>query len=83
VGDVGSVRKVFDFLEEWGLINYTPPKKGKEETELRGAAQRKGDNHGKRICTSCGAVCSLQCFTTAKVSVSCLVLLFCKLPIKQ
>ncbi|KAM1005142.1 hypothetical protein ACFX2C_005260 [Malus domestica] len=24
VGDVGSVRRVFDFLEAWGLINYTP-----------------------------------------------------------
>lgn len=22
-GDVGSIRKVFDFLETWGLINYT------------------------------------------------------------
>lgn len=22
IGDVGSVRKVFDFLEAWGLINY-------------------------------------------------------------
>nr|GEU70219.1 SWI/SNF complex subunit SWI3B [Tanacetum cinerariifolium] len=22
IGDVGSVRKVFDFLEQWGLINY-------------------------------------------------------------
>ncbi|KAJ4825787.1 hypothetical protein Tsubulata_029410 [Turnera subulata] len=24
VGDVGSIRRVFDFLEAWGLINYTP-----------------------------------------------------------
>ncbi|KAL7174912.1 hypothetical protein ACSBR2_028678 [Camellia fascicularis] len=25
IGDVGSVRRVFDFLEAWGLINYSPP----------------------------------------------------------
>ncbi|XVF74057.1 hypothetical protein PTKIN_Ptkin13bG0031000 [Pterospermum kingtungense] len=24
VGDVGSIRRVFDFLELWGLINYSP-----------------------------------------------------------
>jgi len=24
VGDVGSIRRVFDFLEAWGLINYHP-----------------------------------------------------------
>ncbi|KAJ3690597.1 hypothetical protein LUZ61_019761 [Rhynchospora tenuis] len=70
VGDVGSVRKVFDFLEEWGLINYTPPKKGKDETEARGALGKKDDSSGKRICTSCGAVCSLQCFTTAKANMT-------------
>lgn len=23
IGDVGSIRRVFDFLETWGLINYT------------------------------------------------------------
>ena len=23
VGDVGSIRRVFDFLESWGLINYS------------------------------------------------------------
>ncbi|KAK9740243.1 hypothetical protein RND81_03G021800 [Saponaria officinalis] len=25
VGDVGSIRRVFDFLETWGLVNYVPP----------------------------------------------------------
>ncbi|KAH9609452.1 hypothetical protein KSS87_015485 [Heliosperma pusillum] len=25
VGDVGSIRRVFDFLEAWGLVNYSPP----------------------------------------------------------
>lgn len=24
IGDVGAIRRVFDFLEAWGLINYTP-----------------------------------------------------------
>lgn len=24
MGDVGSIRRVFDFIELWGLINYTP-----------------------------------------------------------
>lgn len=24
VGDVGSIRRVFDFLDAWGLINYSP-----------------------------------------------------------
>ncbi|KAF3325102.1 SWI/SNF complex subunit SWI3B [Carex littledalei] len=70
VGDVGSVRKVFDFLEEWGLINYTPPpKKGKEEPEARGGERKEG-SYGKRTCTSCGALCSLQCFTTAKANMT-------------
>ncbi|XP_026394785.1 SWI/SNF complex subunit SWI3B-like [Papaver somniferum] len=33
VGDVGSIRRVFDFLEGWGLINYTGmvPMRSKEE----------------------------------------------------
>ncbi|KAI3839645.1 hypothetical protein MKX03_004231 [Papaver bracteatum] len=33
VGDVGSIRRVFDFLEGWGLINYTGmvPLRSKEE----------------------------------------------------
>lgn len=25
VGDAGSIRRVFDFLDTWGLINYSPP----------------------------------------------------------
>ncbi|KAF7140906.1 hypothetical protein RHSIM_Rhsim06G0003100 [Rhododendron simsii] len=25
IGDVGSVRRIFDFLEAWGLVNYSPP----------------------------------------------------------
>ncbi|KAM7518064.1 hypothetical protein LguiB_017026 [Lonicera macranthoides] len=37
VGDVGSVRRVFDFLEAWGLINYSPPSTN----------NNKGTNHFK------------------------------------
>lgn len=29
VGDVGSIRRVFDFLEAWGLINYSPSAQNK------------------------------------------------------
>ncbi|GMH08603.1 hypothetical protein Nepgr_010443 [Nepenthes gracilis] len=32
VGDVGSIRRVFDFLETWGLINYSPS--GKQALRL-------------------------------------------------
>ncbi|GAB2265907.1 hypothetical protein Dimus_000937 [Dionaea muscipula] len=32
VGDVGSIRRVFDFLETWGLINYSPS--GKQAMRL-------------------------------------------------
>ncbi|XP_031478186.1 SWI/SNF complex subunit SWI3B [Nymphaea colorata] len=39
VADVGSIRRVFDFLESWGLINYTPSKQSlrleeKEKTSV-------------------------------------------------
>lgn len=67
VGDVGSVRRVFDFLDLWGLINYAPSTKqavkerrGEEET------QEKKENP-KRICTTCKSICSLACFATDKV----------------
>lgn len=73
IGDVGSVRRVFDFLEEWGLINYTPSAKPKERRE---AAAAKEEEEGetaerkegpKRLCTNCRSVCGLTCFTTDKV----------------
>ncbi|KAL5976923.1 hypothetical protein ACLOJK_021260 [Asimina triloba] len=40
VGDAGSIRRVFDFLEGWGLINYTgtvePKAKGEEKESKLG-----------------------------------------------
>ncbi|KAL9238066.1 hypothetical protein vseg_012542 [Gypsophila vaccaria] len=30
VGDVGSIKRVFEFLEAWGLVNYSPPLSGKQ-----------------------------------------------------
>ena len=67
VGDVGSVRRVFDFLELWGLINYAPSSK-QVVRERRGEeeSQEKKENP-KRICTTCKSICSLACFATDKV----------------
>ncbi|KAM0932389.1 putative transcription factor MYB/SANT family [Dioscorea sansibarensis] len=66
VGDVGSVRRVFDFLELWGLINYAPSSK-QVVKERRGEeeSQEKKENP-KRICTTCKSICSLACFATDK-----------------
>lgn len=42
VGDVGSIRRVFDFLEAWGLINYagstSKPQLKWEDKETKSAA---------------------------------------------
>ncbi|KAI3921915.1 hypothetical protein MKX01_005604 [Papaver californicum] len=40
VGDVGSIRRVFDFLEGWGLINYTGmvPSRSNSKWEVRGCS---------------------------------------------
>ncbi|XP_074583264.1 SWI/SNF complex subunit SWI3B [Curcuma longa] len=69
VGDIGSIRRVFDFLEEWGLINYTPLAKPSAE-------DKKGNDEGlekketpRRICTNCKSSCSMACFTTDKADI--------------
>nr|CAD1831311.1 unnamed protein product [Ananas comosus var. bracteatus] len=75
IGDVGSVRRVFDFLEEWGLINYTPSAKPKERREAAAAKEEEeGDTAErkegpKRLCTNCRSVCGLTCFTTDKADI--------------
>ncbi|KVI07579.1 Homeodomain-like protein [Cynara cardunculus var. scolymus] len=54
IGDVGSVRKVFDFLEAWGLVNYfgSPLTKAqlkwedKESKNVSAASQQNSDNGG-------------------------------------
>ncbi|KAH0461609.1 hypothetical protein IEQ34_009184 [Dendrobium chrysotoxum] len=57
VGDVGSVRRVFDFLEAWGLINYTPSVKPlpKDKKEAGDTAERKDSS--KRLCSNCKSLC--------------------------
>ncbi|KAG0478385.1 hypothetical protein HPP92_013104 [Vanilla planifolia] len=66
VGDVGSIRRVFDFLEIWGLINYTPsskplPKEKKEATET---LDRKDGS--RKICSICKELCGSVCFVADK-----------------
>eukprot|EP01018_Ginkgo_biloba_P032271 Gb_22023 [translate_table: standard] len=41
VGDVNSVRRVFDFLENWGLINYQASSKQQVKTENGAALSEK------------------------------------------
>ncbi|KAL0919130.1 hypothetical protein M5K25_011205 [Dendrobium thyrsiflorum] len=66
VGDVGSVRRVFDFLEAWGLINYTPSVKPlpKEKKEAGDTTERKDSS--KRLCSNCKSLCNIVCFVTDK-----------------
>lgn len=75
------MRKVFDFLETWGLINYTPPPVTKEK-EKKKSVEKKGGNSAEGVakkdnniedpatktCSGCGAICSQACFSTEKVS---------------
>lgn len=75
VGDVGSVRRVFDFLETWGLINYTGSEKqgakaGVEDKEKRGTDEGTANGLGvvKSFCTTCKSECNIVCFATEKVS---------------
>lgn len=66
VGDVGSIRRVFDFLEEWGLINYTPLAKPSAKKGEMGDDSEKKETP-RRICSHCKSSCNMACFTTDKV----------------
>ena len=82
VGDVGSIRRVFDFLEAWGLINYFPsalnkPLKWDDNKDSKAASNNaaspsnsisKDDTASKRNCNHCKSVCSIACFVCDKVS---------------
>lgn len=76
VGDVGSVRRVFDFLEEWGLINYgalpSGSKQAKEKREE--AAQQSSLPSGaiapRKLCTGCRTVCGLAYYACDKADIS-------------
>lgn len=78
VGDVGSIRRVFDFLESWGLINYTGstsrPQLKWEDKETKSAAQGGGADVAavakKRVCSGCKTPCTIACFASEKVLAS-------------
>uniref|UniRef100_A0A453NN81 SWIRM domain-containing protein n=1 Tax=Aegilops tauschii subsp. strangulata TaxID=200361 RepID=A0A453NN81_AEGTS len=73
IGDVGSVRRVFDFLEEWGLINHGAPplgaKQGKDKREEATTSQSSlpaGPTTPKKLCVGCRSVCGSAYFTCEK-----------------
>ncbi|KAL5211265.1 hypothetical protein ABZP36_022112 [Zizania latifolia] len=77
VGDVGSVRRVFDFLEEWGLINYgaspSGAKQGRDKREEAAASQSSlpvGATMPRKLCTGCRTVCGLAYFSCEKADIS-------------
>nr|XP_027091421.1 SWI/SNF complex subunit SWI3B [Coffea arabica] len=47
VGDVGSIRRVFDFLEAWGLINYSPSSSSSSSNKAAAAPQQLSHNDNK------------------------------------
>ncbi|XP_022772527.1 SWI/SNF complex subunit SWI3B-like isoform X2 [Durio zibethinus] len=62
LGDVGSVRRVFDFLELWGLINYSA-----SSTHLKDAAlTSKHSSTCGRFCGACRSLCTFACFVHDK-----------------
>ncbi|RZC05257.1 SWI/SNF complex subunit SWI3B [Glycine soja] len=79
VGDVGSIRRVFDFLETWGLINYHPSssltkplKWDDKETKSDSASNTTESSSApakentKRLCSGCKVVCTIACFACDK-----------------
>ncbi|XP_065881559.1 SWI/SNF complex subunit SWI3B [Euphorbia lathyris] len=82
VGDVGSIRRIFDFLDAWGLINYTPSPVNKplkwEEKETKSSSLSGADGGGssadsphnrdiaKRLCSGCKSECTIACFVCDK-----------------
>ncbi|OIV97547.1 hypothetical protein TanjilG_12304 [Lupinus angustifolius] len=80
VGDVGSIRRVFDFLETWGLINYLPssashkPLKWDDKESKAETGSNSTDSSStpvvkvttKRVCSGCKALCTIACFACDK-----------------
>ncbi|KAK2660979.1 hypothetical protein Ddye_007512 [Dipteronia dyeriana] len=73
VGDVGSIRRVFDFLDTWGLVNYSasakPLKWEDKETKSAGGGGSASESssitnkeNSKTLCSGCKSVCSIACF---------------------
>lgn len=78
VSDVVSIRRVFDFLDSWGLINYNSSASAKPlKWEEKEAGKSAGDaasepattvkETAKRNCNGCKAICSIACFACDKV----------------
>ncbi|XVE84578.1 hypothetical protein DITRI_Ditri17bG0023900 [Diplodiscus trichospermus] len=82
VGDVGSIRRVFDFLELWGLINYSAPsapsKPAKDTANNNKSAHNpsvespaaaptsKNSSSSRRFCSACKSQCTIACFVCDK-----------------
>lgn len=79
VGDVGSIRRVFDFLETWGLINYfasVKPLKWEDKETKSSAASASASasvesssalkETSKRLCSGCKTLCTIACFACDK-----------------
>ncbi|KAK4275034.1 hypothetical protein QN277_018177 [Acacia crassicarpa] len=78
VGDVGSIRRVFDFLEAWSLINYQPsstltkPLKWEDKETKPEAGSHSNESStpiretSRRVCSGCKAVCTIACFACDK-----------------
>ncbi|KAK3232089.1 hypothetical protein Dsin_003970 [Dipteronia sinensis] len=73
VGDVGSIRRVFDFLDTWGLVNYSasakPLKWEDKENKSAGGGGSAAESssitnkeNSKTLCSGCKSVCSIACF---------------------
>lgn len=83
---MGSVRRVFDFLETWGLINYSPTlskqtlKWDDKETRSITAALAQGNSEDalggdyaapkRRLCGGCKTVCSIACFISEEYNMT-------------
>lgn len=79
---MGSVRRIFDFLETWGLINYSPspasklPLKWDDKESKSITALLQGTEPAanvaecmvpkKKLCSGCKSVCSIACFASDK-----------------
>lgn len=84
---MGSIRRIFDFLEAWGLINYTgsskPQLKWEEKESKSATATLQGSDAAggsgtnvtvskSKPCSNCKGVCSFACFASDKVLSACL-----------
>ncbi|KAL6956454.1 hypothetical protein U1Q18_006151 [Sarracenia purpurea var. burkii] len=67
IGDVGSIRRVFDFLEAWGLINYSPSSSSNKLPQNWKDKEGNSSAALKRSCSGCKSVCSIACFACDKV----------------